>query len=369
MTHIPRRDFLRQSAAAVAAGAALPLLARADAPATAAPRAKTILVLGGTGFIGPHLVKLAVSRGHTVSIFTRGRRDAELPGAVERLTGDRNGKLEALAGRRWDAVIDDSATNPDWVRQSSALLRDNTSRYLFTSSTGVYYPYHKRGLTEADEVHTVAVDAQDASESFGTRKAQCEAIVREVFGARGVVVRPTYIVGPGDYTDRFTYWPVRLAEGGDVLAPGPKTDDIQCIDVRDLAAFMLGLVERDASGVFNAVGPREPMNIGRFLDIAMRAVNAKAQLVWVDDHELLRKNGLDGIVPWILAEGKDLGHTTVRSTRAWEHGLTLRPLDQTVRDTLQWFNALPAERRTAAKWVLTREKEVELLKAWRARAR
>lgn len=338
---------------------------RLQAVEAAPTRRKSILILGGTGFIGPHLVKRAVERGHVVSIFTRGRREADLPNAVERLVGDRNGKLEALVGRKWDVVIDDSATNPDWVRQSTELLSANAKRYLFTSSTGVYYPYLKTGLSEADPVHTDAKDPKDGSESFGTRKAQCEALVRRSFGDRGIVVRPTYIVGPGDYTDRFTYWPVRLDLGGDVLAPGKPADRVQFIDVRDLAAFMLTLVENDASGVFNAIGPRQPMTIKAFLDQAMTAVHSSARLTWVDDYDLLAKNEIDGLVPWILARGNDLGHTTVETTRSFKAGLTYRATAETVRDTLAWFKSLPAERQAAAKWVLTAEKEQALLSEWR----
>ncbi len=367
MTFAPRnrRRFIGELLTMTAAST-VPLrhLLALDTPSV---RQKSILVLGGTGFIGPHFVARAVERGHTVSIFTRGRREADLPSAVERLVGDRNGKLEALVGRKWDAVIDDSATNPDWVAQSTALLAPNVGRYLFTSSTGVYYPYLKTGLTEADPVHTEARDPNDGSESFGTRKAQCEAVVRTAFGARGCVVRPTYIVGPGDYTDRFTYWPVRLDRGGDVLAPGKPSDRVQFIDVRDLAAFMLHLVEQDASGIFNAVGPKSPMTIQSFLDQAQAALRSSAKFIWVDDYDLLAKEGLDGIVPWILARGNDLGHTTIRTTRSFENGLTCRPVADTVRDTLAWFKGLPAERQSSAKWVPTAEKERELLAAWARR--
>jgi 2'-hydroxyisoflavone reductase len=323
-------------------------------------------VLGGTGFIGPHLVRLAVERGHRVSIFTRGRRQADLPSSVERLVGDRDGKLEALGGRRWDAVIDDSATNPAWVRLSTARLA-TSGRYLFTSSTGVYYPYLRRGLVEADPVHTEAADPADGSESFGTRKAACEAIVRDAFGTRGLIVRPTYIAGPGDPTDRFTYWPVRLAEGGDVLVPGQRTDPGQYIDVRDLAAFMLGLVEAGASGIFNAIGPAAPLTMERFLGEACAALGVSPRLVWLPDEALLASKGVDGQVPWVLATGKDLGHTTIATTRSFDAGLRHRPVGDTVRDTLAWFRSLPAERQASAKWAIPRALERELLATVAAR--
>jgi 2'-hydroxyisoflavone reductase len=354
-----RREFVSSSALVLAA-----MTLMRSSSAAAAPR--SLLVLGGTGFIGPHLVRLAVSRGHKVSIFTRGRRSADLPAEVERLIGDRNGQLDALNGRRWDAVIDDSATNPDYVRQSTERL-STSGRYLFTSSTGVYYPYLRHGLTEGDPVHLEARDPKDPSERYGTNKATCEAIVEKVFGTRGAVVRPTYIVGPGDPTDRFTYWPVRLAEGGDVLAPGRKTDPVQFVDVRDLAAFMLKLVEDEASGIFNAIGPGAPMTIETFLREATAALNVSPRLIWVDDDAMLKAREIDGIVPWILARGNDLGHTTVKTTRSAAAGLTHRPAGETVRDTLEWFSALPAERKASAKWAISRETEREMLKAWAAR--
>ena len=213
-----RREFLKATAAAggaafLANAGPLPLLGFEP------QKPLDLLILGGTGFIGPHLVRLAVERGHRVTTFTRGRRQAELPDGVTRLIGDRNGQLQALEGGRWDAVIDDSATNPDWVRASTQLLKDSAGAYLFTSSTGAHYPYLKRGLRETDPVRLEITDPKDGSESYGVRKAQCERITLDTFGSRGLVIRPGYIVGPGDTTDRFPYWPVRLAQGGAKLTP------------------------------------------------------------------------------------------------------------------------------------------------------
>lgn len=358
-TGIGRRAFVLTGAGALGVTAAQRAVAARQTPAP------TLLVLGGTGFIGPHLVRLAVARGHRVTIFTRGRRAADLPDAVERLVGDRNGQLDALTGRRWDAVIDDSATNPAWVRQSTARLA-SSGRYLFTSSTGVYYPYLRRGLTEADAVHTDLRRPDDASERYGTSKAACEDVVGRAFRERGLVVRPTYIAGPGDPTDRFTYWPVRLAEGGDILAPGDGSGPIQYIDVRDLAAFMLTLVERRASGVYNVVGPATPTTIADFLRDAAAALGLTARLTWVDEATLASRR-IDGMVPWILARGDDLGHTSIRTTRSTAAGLTCRPVADTVRDTLTWFRSLPAERQAAAKWALSREDERALLRERTAR--
>jgi len=373
-----RRDFLKAAAAGVGGTLALPALgcagARPGAAAAEAPRPAArpldLLVLGGTGFIGPHLVRHAVARGHRVTTFTRGRRDADLPASVTRLVGDRNGQLGALEGKRWDAVIDDSATNPDWVRQSTALLRDAVGRYLFTSSTGVYYPYLTRGATEATPVRLEVTNANDGSETYGVQKAQCERHVFAAFGERGVVVRPNYIVGPGDTTDRFPYWPVRMARGGEVLAPGRRDDPVQFVDVRDLVAFMVRLVERDRQGIYNVAGPRAtPTTMPEFLETLRAALNPSARLTWVDDHAFLREHRLGGAVPWVMPYGNSLGHTSVRSDRAVADGLTFRPIADTARDTLAWWPTVPEARRANPQFVLTPERERTILAAWHARGR
>src|SRR2546423_3036669 len=268
-----RRDFLKGSIVLGGALLSRSATAFADAAAgvTVAPAPIDLLVLGGTGFIGPYLVRYAVARGHRVTIFTRGRRQADLPNEVVRLIGDRNGQLGALIGKRWDAVVDDSATNPEWVRQSAQLLKDSTRQYLFTSSTGVYYPYRKRGLDESVAPHLEVADPKDGSETYGVAKARCEREVLQAFGDRGLVVRPTYIVGPGDTSDRFPYWPVRLARGGEVLAPGRHDDPVQIIDVRDLAEWMVRLLEEQRSGVFHAARPRSVMTMTPILHAAPAA--------------------------------------------------------------------------------------------------
>jgi 2'-hydroxyisoflavone reductase len=340
-----RRDFLRTTAAAggVMLSGLVPALARAEswfAPGRAAAPLD-LLILGGTGFIGPHLVRHAVERGHRVTIFTRGRRQADLPDGVTRLVGDRNGQLGALEGKRWDAVIDDSATNPEWVRQSTALLTGAARQYLFTSSTGVYYPYLKRGVDETTPVRLDASDPKDGSETYGVAKARCERLVMDAFGTGGTVVRPTYIVGPGDTSDRFPYWPVRLARGGEVLAPGHRDDPSQLVDVRDLAAFMVKLLEDGRGGTFNVAGPKEPLTISAFLDEAKRAIGSDATLTWVDDYPFLKQHQILEAIPWVLLEGNDYGHMSARNEKAIDAGLTFRPLADTVRDTLAWWPTRP----------------------------
>jgi 2'-hydroxyisoflavone reductase len=326
-----------------------------------------ILVLGGTGFIGPHLVRHAVTRGHAVTIFTRGRRQAELPSSVTRLVGDRNGQLDALKGGKWDVVIDDSATNPEWVRLSTEMLAGAVGHYLFTSSTGVYYPYVRRGYDERDEPHTELSDPKDGSEVFGVNKALCERQVQRVFGDRRIVVRPTYIVGPGDTTDRFPYWPVRLARGGDVLAPGKPDDPVAFIDVRDLAEFMVALVEQRRAGVFNVVGPKAPMTAREFYGRAQAAINPKATLVYVEDYAFLETHGIEAVVPWVMLKGHDYGHQSIQNAKVIEAGLTFRPVEQSLTDTLAWWPSVPEERRAKPRFAIAEDVEAKALAAWRAR--
>lgn len=361
---ISRRDLLKRSAAAAAITGISPLIARLAAQSTSAPL--DILVLGGTGFIGPHLVRHAVARGHRVTIFTRGRRTADLPESVTRLQGDRNGQLQALEGKRWDAVIDDSATNPEWVRQSTALLKGSAGAYLFTSSTGVHYPYLKRGLTERDAVLYEAADPKDGSATYGVAKAQCERIVSDAFGAKAIVVRPTYIVGPGDTSDRFPYWPQRLVRGGDTLAPGPD-DPVQIVDVRDLAEFMVKLVEEQRSGIYNVSGPKAPLTARAFYEQAARALDAKVSFVYVSDYAFLESHGIVEAIPWGLLKGNDYGMMSVSNAKAVAAGLAFRPLATTVKDTLAWWGTVPEARRAKPRFTITVEQEAKALAEWKAR--
>lgn len=374
-----RRDFLRTSA--LAGGAVmtgiLPAVANAAerAPLGQFPHTGlaveplAILVLGGTGFIGPHLVRHAVARGHKVTIFTRGKRDADLPESVQRLTGDRNGQLQALEGKTWDAVVDDSATNPDWVKLSTALLKTSVGRYLFTSSTGVHYPYLRRGLDESTPPRLDQDDPKDGSASFGVNKAQCEKVTQDAFGERAIIVRPTYIIGPGDTTDRFPYWPVRLARGGEVLAPGHTNDPVQFIDVRDLAAFMIKLLEDERSGVYNAAGPRSVMTVTTFLDEARKALNPSVKYTVVDDYDFLTEHKIFALIPWAMLKGNNDGMMSIKNDRAIAAGLDFRPIADTCRDTLAWWPSVPAERQANPKFGVTPEQERQALDDWRARAR
>ncbi|MBC8086394.1 MAG: NAD-dependent epimerase/dehydratase family protein [Phycisphaerae bacterium] len=383
-----RRDFLK-GASAIAGGVVLNGVASTPANAvlstpdalgifasnsSAAPL--NILVLGGTGFIGPHLVRRLVERGHTVSIFSRGRREADLPASVQRLIGDRDvkdaagqvvGNYESLKGKKWDVVFDDTATNPVWVRQATALMKDATPLYVHVSSTGVFYPYRTTNIGEDTKVRMSMTE--ESADQFGVNKANCEQVVRDVFGKGAIIVRPTYIVGPGDTSDRFTYWPVRLNRGGDVLAPGKNTDPSQFVDVRDLAAFMIKLVEDKRGGTYNVAGPRERLTFARFIDEAKKAVGPDAKITWVDDYEFLKAQKLEFACPWGLPEGNELGQMSIDNRRAVAAGLSFRPIGETVKDTLTWWNSLPADRKEKNRFVLKPEREAEILGLWRARGK
>jgi 2'-hydroxyisoflavone reductase len=382
-----RREFLR-AAGAVGAGLALggsAACGREQASATVGggaaqsrPTPKRLLVMGGTGFIGPHMVRYAAERGHQVSIFTRGRSDADLPSGVEQLVGDRNDDHSALEGRTWDVVLDNNTQNYRWVQRSTALLRDAAEHYVFVSSISAY-ALEGFGWENADRVLMQPVvdedhpcieppagwsDGDDAP--YGLMKSLSEDIVRAAFPGRATVVRPGLIVGPGDETDRFTYWPVRLDEGGEVLAPGNPDHANQVIDQRDLTEWIVRVAESGTTGDFNATGPAERMSMGSMLDqIGSVATNAY-ELTWVAEAFLEEQ----GVAPWsdlpAWIPGDPLMFVDVRDAVA--AGLTFRPLPLTARDTVEWDKTRPAERRANRRFGMSRERERAVLDAWRARA-
>jgi len=288
---------------------------------------------------------------------------------VEHLVGDRGSDLSALEGRRWDAVLDNSGQDVGWVRDSAELLAGAVERYLFVSSTGVYYPYLEVGYTEADEPPLTEDPPRDPP-SYGVMKARSEKEVLRVFGDRATVVRPNYIVGPGDTTDRFPYWPVRIAAGAEVLVPGSHDDPVQFMDVRDLTEWMIHLLEWDRSGVFNAAGPfPEQASIAEMVYGIRAAVSVPVDWVWIPDYDFLREVRLGAMVPWVMPRGSSLGHTRINYQKAVANGLTYRPLAVTVRDTLDWWasDAVTPERRAEPGFVLDSEREAEIIAAWRAR--
>jgi 2'-hydroxyisoflavone reductase len=364
---VTRREFLAAAGSALAA-AALPASAGEAAPPRGGQR---ILILGGTGFLGPELVQAARARGCAVTLFNRGKTRPELFPEVEKLHGDRDGKLDALRGRTWDLVIDTSGYVPRIVRASAELLAPAVGRYLFVSSISVYAD-SREPVDESSRVTTTPDEkSEDVRAHYGALKALCEKAVERALPGRALVVRPGLIVGPGDPTDRFTYWPVRLERGGEVLCPGDGQDPVQVIDVRDLAAWMVRAGEEGLSGTFNATGPASTLTMAAMLE-ACRAPGAEARLTWVDAAFLeAEKVSAWGDMPaWIPRSGEEAGLSRTSSARAIARGLSFRPLAETSRDALAWWKGLPAERRAKPRAGLAPAREVEVLAAWRkARAK
>jgi 2'-hydroxyisoflavone reductase len=376
-----RRDALRLTAAGAAAAALSPALARAGqtAPVEKAARPLRILILGGTGFTGPHQVRYALARGHQLTLFNRGRRPKEWPAKVEELVGDRNtGDLKALAGREWDVCIDNPTTLPFWVRDAGQVLQGKVKQYVFISTLSVYASDAAPGQ---DESAALAVyKGQDAMKEtqetlranveqlYGPLKALSEKEAERWFPGITTVIRPGLIVGPGDESDRFTYWPVRIDRGGDVLAPGDGGDPVQFVDARDLAEWTIRTVEARALGVFNAMGPASPTSMKQMLEAVREGVGSSARLVWTPADFLERqKVGAWMDMPvWIPAAGDTVGASRRSNAKALAAGLTFRPLPETAKDTLAWWKALPEERRAKPRAGLPAEREAQVLAALRA---
>lgn len=342
---------------------------------TSPPAPLRILILGGTSFLGPHQIRYALERGHSISTFTRGRTEPsifpDIFDSVEKLIGDRENDLEALRGRSWDVVIDNSGARTQWTRDSAQLLKENAGAYLYVSSTGVYYPYLTTEIGEDTAVATVDESGgENGSAAYGVMKATSEIAAREAFGDdRTLVIRPGYIVGPADRSDRFTYWPVRFNRGGEILAPGKKSDQVQMIDVRDLTEWMIRLLEVGASGVFNATGPGFPLSMEEFI-YGMRATTSSVlSFTWIEDYAFLEEHNLTFAIPWLMPVADHLGSQRIDVSRAVAHGLTYRPMAVTAMDTLDWWHSenVTDERRTSPRFVLTPEREAEILAAWKPR--
>ena len=375
-----RRDLFKLGALAAAA-AALPSFATAAGearPVGKAAKPLNILILGGTGFTGPFQVEYALNRGHKVTLFNRGKRPSpEWPAAVEQLHGDRNtGDLAALKGRKWDVCIDNPTTLPAWVRDAGQVLRGRVGHYIFISSISVYADGRPAGITEdaplaryagADPLaETPASLAADMAALFGPLKAASEAEARRQFGDHVTIVRPGYIVGPRDETDRFTYWPHRVAQGGEILVPGDGNDPIQIIDGRDLGEWMIRLAETGTIGTFNACGPDYPLSMDAMLYGCQAVTGGGMTLTHVSPAFLDEQQV--GLPIWVPSKDNPYaGYGAVSNERAIAAGLTFRPLATTVQDLLAWFHSLPAERQAKLGAGITREKEAELLKAWHAR--
>jgi 2'-hydroxyisoflavone reductase len=332
-----------------------------------------LLILGGTQFLGRHLAEAAVERGDDVTLFHRGRTNPDLlAGRVERIIGDRDGGLDALAGGEWDAVVDTCGYVPRVVEGSTRTLAGRCGHYTFVSTVSVYGDVPEAGTDESAPVATLADPSTEVidAETYGGLKALGEQAAEAAMPGRVLTVRPGLIVGPWDPTDRFTYWPRRIAAGGEVLLPGGPERRVQFVDGRDLAAWILVAAGRGLSGVFNACGPAEPTGMGELVEACTRVSGADARPVWAAEQALLHA----GVEPWSelplwAGEGvntEDAGFMQISSARAIAEGLSFRPTDEIVRDTLEWDREHPEFRSAAA---LTPEREAELLRLFRQASR
>jgi 2'-hydroxyisoflavone reductase len=318
-----------------------------------------------------------LAHGHKVTTFNRGRSDTNLYPELEKIHGNREEDLSALEGRRWDAVIDTCGYIPAVVRKSAQLLSGKVGVYTFISSISAYARLDHQGVNESDitgtlspeEVAEVKSPTQITGENYGPLKALCEQEVLEAFPAGSLIIRPGLIVGPHDPTGRFTYWPRRVAQGGEVLAPGNPGLPVQFIDARDLSDWTVRLVEQGQTGIYNATGPNYPVTLGQLLEECQRTLNSEATFTWVEDEFLLQNE----VTPWMglplwipSSDPSAVAMGTVNCSKAFATGLTFRPLPETIRDTRMWEAALPEDAPRGAAGI-TREKESALLEAWKAR--
>jgi 2'-hydroxyisoflavone reductase len=356
-----RREMLKLGAG-LAAAATLSRVSAADA------KPKTLLILGGTGFIGPHLTEDAKRLGWKVTHFNRGKRDADGVPDVETLHGDRKGQLDALRNRKWDAVVDNTGYIPKFVKQSAEILAPNVGYCLFISSISAYAKF-----TEPNNEGSATGKLEDINheevtgETYGPMKALCEQYSMEAFKGRASVVRPGYIVGPLDPTDRFTYWPVRMSRGGEMLAPGTPKDPVQVIDVRDLTAWMMKLVEARTTGYFNAITPPRAYSLGDIVTASQKASpQAGTRVTWVPEDFLMKQWKPEEVdmPPWSPMKGEWAAASLTSIDQSVKTGLTFRPLQTTVTETLEWFRTLPADRQAKLRAGLDPEKEKTTLAAW-----
>jgi 2'-hydroxyisoflavone reductase len=336
-----------------------------------------ILILGGTVFLGRHLVEASYARGHEVTLFNRGLHGPELFPDVEKLRGDRDGGLDSLRGRRWDVVIDTCGFVPRIVRASAELLADAAELYIFFSSLSAIGDMSVLGADESAAVGTLPDSSvEDATgEAYGPLKALCEQAVESAMNGRALNIRPGLIVGPHDPTGRFTYWPTRVARGGEVLAPGRPLRPIQFIDARDLAEWTIRMAESRETGLFNATGLNPRLTMKELLDECLAVSASDASFTWVDDKFLIDA----GVGEWMelplwlseIAPDAPRGFMAVNCSKAIAHGLTFRPLADTVRDTLLWAEALSETPAPDSSYGPPRpragmepEREAQVLKAW-----
>jgi 2'-hydroxyisoflavone reductase len=333
-----------------------------------------LLVLGGSQFVGRHIVEAALERGHSVTLFNRGRTNPNIFDGVEEIHGDRDGGLSALDGQTWDAVIDTSGYLPRVVGQSAAYLSGRAKHYVFISTISVYKNPVAAGSDEDAPLDTMEDEtSEDISAHYGALKVLCEKTVDANFDGTTLHIRPGMIIGPYDHTDRFTWWVHRIAQGGDILAPGNPGQQVQFVDGRDLANFTLDMTEAGTTGHYNVTGPNYRVSMSDYFDAAHRIMGSDAWFTWASDEFLQAHEVTGGQMPfWIPEEYSGLFSVSI--DRALAAGLRFRPLDDTIRDLWAWSTARDAD---APKWSpanadnpraigLTAAREAELLDAWNA---
>ena len=322
-----------------------------------------ILFLGGTQFVGRHMVERAMERGHEVTLFNRGKTNADLFPEVEKLVGDRDGGLESIRDRRWDAVIDVNGYLPRLVSDSAQLLADSVARYVFVSTLSVFASYSQSDQDENAPLATLEdpADEEITDDSYGGLKVLCERAAEEALPGRVLTIRPGYVVGPYDHTDRFTYWPWRINQGGEVLAPGEPETPLQFIDARDLAAFVIAAVEAERATIYNCCGPEYPLSWGEFFDACKDTLRSDVAFTWVSEGFLLEQEVSETELPmWPVTEVHGIMRTNNKKSIA--DGLGFRPMRETIFDTLEW-----SKFQTKPKAGLSPERETDLLRRWRER--
>ncbi len=333
-----------------------------------------VLILGGTRFVGRHIVEAALARGHRVTLFNRGRSNARLFPQVEKLSGDRDiGDLASIqaridAGATWDAVIDVNGYLPRVVRQSAELLHGLVKGYTLISTMHVYaspIPHH---VDETAPLYELKDPASEVitDETYRGLKVLCERVVDEVYSDRRLIIRPGLVVGPEDGTDRFPYYAARAAKGGEMLAPGSGEDPIQFIDARDLAEFVVTMTEKGASGIYNATGPDYVLTMRRVIETLRTVVDNGLKLTWVDEVFLARNcvNPWMQMPLWIPLGSENASIHDGNVNKAIAAGLKFRPLEETLRDIVEWELSRPADAPRDPAYGISLEREAELLKAW-----
>lgn len=324
-----------------------------------------VLILGGTSFLGPHLVQVLQERGHEVTLFNRGNHCIPFSN-VEKLQGDRDGNLEALKERNWDIVIDTSGHIPRIVKESSKLLAHATKHYTFVSTIGVYQDFNRQVIDENSPL--AQLDDKETEEitekTYGALKAACEQMIQDYFPNRHLIVRPGLIVGPGDSTHRFSYWPLRVKNGGEILAPGSPYQYLQFIDVRDLAEWIVTMVEKQATGIYNVTGPAKPLKFEDFLYTCQHEINRNVSFTWVSEDFLIQHQIQDWteIPLWLSYKRNMPGFLSINILKALQAGLTFRPLSNTLRSILDWNKEKEIQKEKIG---LTQEKEQNLLNLWK----